>query len=281
MAYLGIRDRRPTADLLPTRSIPPGLADPECRDVAAFLVGLVRATYVRCRRNRRERATQQPDRYGDHQLARWDGGYDWRGRYHAPIWAKVAGAALGRGFDVEDYVNFQFARAARAASPHPNKLLSAAALDGYEREMMPEVVRQLHVNRGSMEAHLAIEVSRQMSIFGMRSREAAALAVLWDPSNSLRPFFRYWVIAQFDRGVDPYPQIRATNRRPALLRYSSSARAHDSAYDHPVLADLRAVIARTRLGFAELIADERDRWVGPPVEPATEAARPGPVQAGA
>ncbi len=95
MAYLGIRDKTPTADLLPTRSFPSGMVDPECRDVAAFLVRLVRATYVRCRRKSREVATRRPDRYGDHQLARWDGGYDWRGRYHAPVWAKIAAAAFG------------------------------------------------------------------------------------------------------------------------------------------------------------------------------------------
>ena len=91
MAYLGIRDKAPTADLLPTRSMPFGLTLPDCRDVAAFLLRVVRGTYTRCRRNQRELATRRPDGYGDDRLARWDGGYDWSGRYHAPIWARIAG----------------------------------------------------------------------------------------------------------------------------------------------------------------------------------------------
>jgi hypothetical protein len=280
MAYLGIRETSPTADLLPTRSMPSGLLDPDCRDVAAFLVRLVRRTYARCRRNSRELATRRPDHYGDHQLARWDGGYDWRGRYHAPVWAKIAAAALERGFEVEDYVEAQYALAAGAGSPFPNKLLSSSALERYERETMRQVVRERHVNRGSMEAHFAVEVTRQMTIFGNRGREAAALAVLRNPTNSLRPFFRYWVIAQFDRGLEPYPMIRATYRRPALLQYASSVRAHESAYDHPVLAEFRLAVAMTRLAFAELIADDQAGWVVPPVESAAESRGHGPGAAG-
>jgi hypothetical protein len=270
-AYLGIRDTSPTADLLPTRTLPSGLLDRECRDVAAFLVRVVRGTYARCRRKSRELDTRRPDRYGEHQLARWDGGYDWRGRYHVPVWAKIAGAALERGFDVEDYVESQYALAAGTGSPYPNKLASRAVLDRYEREKMPQVVQQRHVNRGSMEVHLALEMSRQSTIFGMPRGAAAGLAALRDPTNSLRPFFRYWVIAQFDRGVEPYPTIRATYHRPALLQYASSVRAHESAYDHPVLAEFRLAVAITRLAFAELIADDQARWVAPPAEPAAES----------
>ena len=166
MAYLGLRDQRPTADLLPTTSMPWGLLDSDCRDVTAFLVRLVRAIYVRCRKNDRQAATRRPDRYGDQTLARWDGGYDWRGRYHAPIWARIAGAALERGFDVEDYVASEFSRAAEAGSPYPNKLLSPASLDRYDREVMPGVVRQRHVNRGVMEDQFGLEASRESTIYG-------------------------------------------------------------------------------------------------------------------
>src|SRR5205809_7839866 len=85
MTYLGIRENTPTADLLPTKALPSGLHDPDCRDVASFLVRLVRDTYTRCRRTSREVATRRRDRYGDFALDPWDGGYDWKGHYHAPI----------------------------------------------------------------------------------------------------------------------------------------------------------------------------------------------------
>jgi hypothetical protein len=271
MAYLGIRATSPTADLLPMLSMPSGLLDPDCRDVAAFLVRVVRGTYARCRRNSPGIDTRRPDRYGDYQLARWDGGYDWRGRYHLPVWARIAAAALERGLEVEDYVEVEYALAAGAGSPYPNKLLSSAALDRYERETMPQVVRERHVNRGSMGAYFAVEVTQQMTIYGKPGLEAAALAVLRNPTNSLRPFYRYWVIAQFDRGIEPYPTIRATYRRAALLQYASSVRAHESAYDHPVLAGFRSIVATTRSAFAELIAEDQAGWALPPAEPPAES----------
>ena len=141
---------------------------------------------------------------------------------------------------------------------------------------MPQVVRQRHVNRRVMEDQIALLASQETAIFGLPRGAAAGLAVLRNPTNSLRPFFRYWVIAQFDRGVEPYPTIRATYRRPALLQYASSVRAHESAYDHPVLAEFRLTVAMTRLAFAELIADDQAGWVLPPVEPAAESRGHGP-----
>src|SRR5262245_55141299 len=121
MAYLGARGRAPTADLLPTRSMPPSLPVPECRHAAAYLVSLVRYTYARRRKEHRALATGRPDDYGDGTLAPWDGGYDWRGRYEPPVWARIAGAALARGFDVEDFVEKAFATAAGSGTPYPNK----------------------------------------------------------------------------------------------------------------------------------------------------------------
>ena len=174
----------------------------------------------------------------------------------------------------------EYALAAGAGSPYPNKLLSPAALDRYERETMPQVVRERHVNRGVMEDQIALLASRESSIYGQPRGAAAGLAALRNPTNSLGPFFRYWVIAQFDRGVEPYPTIRATYRRPALLQYASSVRAHESAYDHPVLAEFRLTVAITRLAFAELIADDQAGWVVPPVEPAAESCGHGPGAAG-
>ena len=279
-AYLGIRETSPTADLLPTRSMPSGLLDPDCRDVAAFLVRVVRGTYARCRRNSRELATRRPDRYGDHQLARWDGGYDWSGRYHAPVWVKIAGAALERGFDVEDYVEAQYAPAAGSGSPFPNKLLSPAALDRYERENMPQVVRRGHLRRRIMEDQFVLAIGRERSIYGAPTQGVAGLRALRDPTNTLQPLYRHWVVAQLDPANPDYRQIGETHRRAALRQYATSVRAYDSAYEHPALSDIRAVIARTRPAFAELVADDQAGWVVPPVEPAAESCGHGPGAAG-
>jgi hypothetical protein len=273
MAYLGIRDKSPTADLLPKKSLPPGLLDPDCRHVAAHLVSLVREVYSRCRRRGRELATRRPDRYGDRQLMQWDGGYDWRGRYHAPVWAKIAGAARGRGFDVADFVETQFALAAGSGSPYPNKLLTPAALDRYDRDRMGEIVEALHISRRAVENHFAVQVAEMMGIFGQPSRETAALSALRNPMNSLKAFFRYWVVARFDRGTPEYRRILATYRRPALREYAASVRAHDAAYDNALLWDFRLIIEQTRLAFVDLIAGDQGRWLLPPAEPPADARR--------
>ena len=280
MAYLGIRDQTLTADLLPTRSMPSGLLDPDCRDATAFLVRIVRATYARCRKKEREAATARPDRYGDHSLARWDGGYDWQGRYRAPIWARIAGAALERGFDVEDYVESQFARAAEHGSPYPNKLLSPAALDEYERDRMGEVVRRGEISRFVMDNHFIQQATQEMTIFGKPGLGAGALAALRNPTNDLKPFYRYWVVAQLDPENPDYCKILLTYRRPALRQYACSVRAYEAAYDHDVLGDFRLVIVQTKLVFADLVGGDQGRWVLPAAGPATVAHHQGPGEPG-
>jgi hypothetical protein len=272
MAYLGIRTQIPTVDLLPTRSMPFGLTLPDCRDVAAFLVRLVRATYSRCRRNHRADAGQHPDRYGDHILARWDGGYDWSGRYHAPVWARIAAAVLERGFDMGDYVERSFARAAGVAAPYPNKLLSPAALDLYEQTRMPDLLHEREVNRGVTEDQFVSEVSRERWFYGQTQLGAAGLSVLRSQANSLSPFYRYWAAAQLDPEKPEHQQILLTNRRPALRQYASSVRAYDLVYDHPVLAEFRWVIGVAKSAFAALTADDQADWVPAPPAPGPGAA---------
>ena len=266
VAYLGTRGRTRTADLLPTRSMPFGLTVPGCRDAAAFLTGLVRGAYVRNRRQHRAAASGRPDDYGERHLADWDGGYDWRGRYHPPVWARIAGAALERGLDVEDYVEKAFARAA-AGSPLPNKLLSDAALVEYDRAHMGKAVHLLRVKRGVDEVQLGLGIGRWRSLRGESTLRSAALGVLRDPTSGMRPFHRYLVAARFIHEAPELAGVLARYHRPALHLYAASVRAHDAAYDRDVPEDLRSVVAMTRRAFAELIADDQGRWVAAPAGP--------------
>lgn len=258
-AYLGVRDRTPTPDLLPTRTMPFALTLSDCRDVAAHLVALVRDSYVQRRRHHRADDSGRPDRYGDRPLVDWDGGYDWQGRYHPPVWARIAQAALDRGFDVVDYVEKAFDLGAGAGSPQPNKLLSAPVLDTYDRTHMGTVVEQRRVNRSVMESYLVTQIFREMGL-GL-PRPQAALAVLRNPTNSLRPFFRYWIVAQFDLEQPEYRQIWAIWRRPALLDYAASVRAHEAVYDDPILESFRSVVSMARRALAEIVAGDPNGWV--------------------
>ena len=133
-----------------------------------------------------------------------------------------------------------------------------------------------------MEDQIALLASQETAIFGLPRGEAAGLAVLRNPTNSLRPFFRYWVIPRRIR-----PRGRAVPDDPGDLsspggafQYASSVRAHESAYDHPVLAEFRLTVAITRLAFAELIADDQAGWALPPVDLAAESRGHGPGAAG-
>lgn len=202
--------------------MPFGLTSADARDVAAFLIQLVRTTYASRRRDYGTAATKRPDTFGDDRLPRWDGGYDWRGRYHTPVWARITGAALERGFDVEDYVKRAFDHTAAAGSPYPNKLLSTAALEHYERTYLADVVHRLRVNRYVMNDQMAREISGIQSIGGVRTPRTAALVALQDLTNSLRPFYRYWVVAQFDHEDPDCRRLREAFHRPALIQYASS-----------------------------------------------------------
>lgn len=270
-AYLGVRNRT-TPDLLPTRTMPFALTIPDYRGVAAHLVALVRRTYVQRRRNRRTTDSGRPDRYGDQPLADWDGGYDGQESYHPPVWARIARAALDRGFDVADYVEKTFVRADEAGSPPPNMLLSATALDAYERTQMDTVVEQFRVRRGVMEQRFAVEITRE-SMLGL-PRDEAALLVLQNPASGLRPFYRYWVVAQLDLDRPEYREIWATWREPALLEYAASVQAHEAAYGEPVLESFRTAVTMTKGAFADLIEGDPAGWV----RADGHASGPGPVE---
>lgn len=271
-AYLGVRDKTTTPDRLPTRTMPFALTLPDCRSVAAHLVTLIRNTYVQRRRNRRMTESGRPDQYGDRPLPDWDGGYDWQGNYHPPVWARIARATLDRGFDVADYVEKTFARAADATSPLPNMLLSATALDAYDRTYMGTVIDQRHFQREMMEQQFASEIIQESSL-GL-SRTQAALVVLRNRTNRLRPFFRYWVVARLDLNRPEYRQIWATWRGPALLEYAASVRAHAAAYNEPVLDPFRATVAMTKEALADLIEGDPAGWI----RADDNASGPGPVE---
>ena len=271
MADPGARGRTPTGDLLPTRSMPFGLTLPSCRDAAASLTGLVRSTYVRLRRQHREAATGRPDSYGAHRMAHRDGGYDLQGRYHPPIWARIAGAALERGLDVEDYVERAFARAASAGSPQPTELRSGAALEDYDRTHMGTAVHLLRVRRRVDEDQFAMGIRRVRSLYRTEGPRATMLAVLRDRTRGPRPFYRYWVAARFVHEARELAGIRARYHRPALRLYAASVRAYDAAYDPAVPEDLRSAVAMTRRAFAELIAEDQGGWVATPAGPAAGA----------
>jgi hypothetical protein len=258
-AYLGITDRTPTADLLPAKTLPAGLHDPDARDVAGFLVRFVRGTYSRCRRKLRAAATRGQDRYGDHELRRWDGGSDWRGHYQAPIWARIARVILDRGLDLESFVEWQFARAAADGSPYPNKLLAAAGLTAYERDEQPKVVKQLWASIPALVNHLQFEASQTERILQWTG-DWALIAALRARTTSLPAFFRYWVAVQSAPASPEYAEIATTHRRRALREYASSVGAYEAAYDHPVLTDFRRVVAIVREVLADLIDGDQDRW---------------------
>ena len=264
MAYRGIRTRTPTADLLPTGAMPFCLTFPDCRargrvpggpgprDVCAMPAGTPGG---------RDPA---PGLVRPSSAARWDGGHDWSGRYEAPVSARIAGALLERGLDVEDGVRSLFRRVTTTGSPYPNQLLSAEALDAYEREEMPGIIRQRHVNRRVMDQRLALEIRHEMSMYGHAQLEAAGLAVFRKPTNALQPFFRYWVVAQLDPENPEYRAILEAYRRPALLTYAASVRAYDEAYDHPALGSFRTVVEMTRRGLEDLVAGDQGGWGAAP-----------------
>lgn len=174
------------------------------------------------------RRPRRSDWYGDRPLPDWNGGHDWSGRYHVPVWARIAGAVLDRGFDVEDSVERAFALVAEAGSPYPNKLLAPTALEHYERTLMDMVVRRRRVNRRVIENPFALAVGH-MKPFGIPPGEAAALAVLRDTGNSLPPFLRFWVVARFFIEKPQYREVWSSCRRPALFEYDSSVRAYEAA----------------------------------------------------
>ncbi len=267
-AYLGISGITPTVDLFPKKVLPSGLHDPDCYDLTRFLTHLVRHTYVGCRRAATEAITRRPDHYGAHELRRWDGGYDWKGRYHAPIWVKVARAILDRGLDFEGYINAGFIRVANAGSPYPNKLLSPAALDQYQQDEQGEAITRRRIHRATMGSQFALECSRANRLFG-GTWANAVLSTLRDPSNALRPFFRYWVAAQFDRVQPEYREVLMAYRPKALREYASSVRAYEVAYRDPdstvVLMEFRPVVEKARQAFAELVEGDQSRWLPTPV----------------
>jgi hypothetical protein len=272
-AYLGIRELTPRADLLPKQALPWDLHDRECYDVSRFVVQLVRAKYVRCRKEGSEVLTHRPNRYGGHELRHWDGGYDWQGKYHVPIWMKIAAAILERGFDVEGYIETAFARAADAGTPYPNKLLSLAALEHYEREELPEVVRQSHIARRCTETDFLHRISDHAAIY-RRTRGDAALAVLGNPTDRPRGFYRYWVAAQLDPGDPKLRRIRETYRGQALGEYVASVRAYEAAYGP--LTDFRLTISIVRHAFVELAEGDQTAWTPPPVEGSCDPDHRGP-----
>ena len=126
------------------------------------------------------------------ELRRWDGGYDWKGRYQAPIWVKVARAILDRGLDFEGYINAGFIRVANAGSPYPNKLLSPAALDQYQQDEQGEAITRRRIRSRYDGTPTRSRVQPGNRLFG-GTWANAVLSTLRDPSNALRPFFRYWV----------------------------------------------------------------------------------------
>ncbi len=124
-----------------------------------------RYMYVNCRRKATETITRRPDRYGAYELRQWDGGYDWKGNCHTPIWVKIAKAILDRGLEFEEYIQTGFTRAANAGSPYPNKLLSPASLDHYQQYQQAEAIRQCNIKRRTMENQFKVEVGRAASLF--------------------------------------------------------------------------------------------------------------------
>jgi hypothetical protein len=280
-AYLGYRDKTPTADLLPTRTMPAGLQDPDCHDVVGYLVALVRDTYVRCRRNSREIATRRPDRYGHFRLEQWDGGYDWRGQYHVPIWVKIARAILDRGLDVKGFVTWQFARAETAGSPYPNKLLSPTALDSYEREEQREVIWQRQLSIKIMTVQLELEINRYRGMFS-RSPGEAAIAAFRNPTIALSAFFRYLIVSNYCRthAEDEQQPARVQEilrmfRRGALREYTCSAQAYETACDQLALSEFQAVFTLVRIALAELVDGDQGQWPPPPGETMADTRRPG------
>jgi hypothetical protein len=273
-------DTIPTADLLPTRSLPTGLIDPVCREVTAHLVRLIRDTYETCQEWRQEPAVRRPGRHGEHPLARWDGGYDRRGRYTTPIWAKIAWATFDRGFDLEDYVQQQFSWHLAVTPSHPNLLLSPTTLEHYGEVWMDCLIRRFHDSRDVMLDGFGWGVTWARPLFSQERLQPVVLKVVRNPNNSFEPFFKHWLAARFDRSSPAFREIRESCRRPALLQYASSVHAYETVYGHPVLADFRAVVARTKDAFAELIADDQAGWVLPPVERTAEARGHVPALAG-
>ena len=167
---------------------------------------------------------------------RWDGGHDWSGRYEAPVWARIAGALLERGLDVEDGVRSLFRRVTTTGSPYPNQLLSAEALDAYEREEMPGIIRQRHVNRRVMDQLLPWRSAMRCRCTATRSSRPPG-----SPSSGSRP-----TPSSRSSGTGSWPNSIRESRVPGdsgglscagAVTYAASVRAYDEAYDHPVAGE--------------------------------------------
>jgi hypothetical protein len=103
----------------------------------------------------------------------------------------------------------------------------------------------------------------------------ATLGALRDSTVTVRPFFRYSLLATLATKTPACQPIMAMYRAKALREYASSVRACEAVYGQAgmpeALTEFRPVIEEARQALAELIEGDQTGWMPTPVGPSPDA----------
>ena len=169
----------------------------------------------------------------------WDGGVDYRGVKHAPVWPKIVAYASMHGLDPCLLVQAVFAMHEHAEPPLPNMIVGPYALECYqtfERGSGERLRLKLELQEDSFEK----EVWRQ-SEFQKRTNEDCQSRALTSPTVDCDALFRFYKALSLG-----FESIALSCRHAATMQYLMRPDDYDEVYGNKLPQEFKESARLTR-----------------------------------
>jgi|JI10StandDraft_1071094.scaffolds.fasta_scaffold21844_4 hypothetical protein len=174
--------------------------------------------------------------YGEHPIARWDGGIDSAGKVFKPVWPKLAELVVDGQLDPYAFIRRGFAvYRTKATPPTPSQLQSEAVLSEYRR-YKATIVADLrdYWDRECLELDMRRRVL--LATISNVSEHAATITALLDTPTPTGDAAMFRYVAAAIMGCDRVCEFCHTQ---ALLAYSNQKIDYDAAWGEKIPATLR------------------------------------------